>query len=43
MVTVSREQTIQALELDIQTYPNDSSPRVNLGVAYQILGDFDKA
>jgi eukaryotic-like serine/threonine-protein kinase len=37
------EQAIQALELYIQTYPNDSSPRVNLAVAYQILGDFDKA
>ena len=37
------EQTIQALELYIQTYPNDASPRVNLSVAYQTLGDFDKA
>jgi len=37
------EQAIQALELYIQTYPNDSSPRVNLSVAYQTLGDFDKA
>jgi eukaryotic-like serine/threonine-protein kinase len=37
------EQTIQALELYIQTYPNDSAPRVNLSVAYQVLGDFDKA
>src|SRR5437868_5750277 len=36
------EQAIQALELYIQTYPNDASPRVNLSVAYQILGDFDK-
>ncbi len=36
------EQTIQALELYIQTYPNDSAPRVNLSVAYQTLGDFDK-
>ena len=36
------EQAIQALELYIQTYPNDSSPRVNLSVAYQTLGDFDK-
>jgi Flp pilus assembly protein TadD len=36
------EQAIQALELYIQTYPNDSAPRVNLSVAYQALGDFDK-
>jgi tetratricopeptide (TPR) repeat protein len=36
------EQAIQALELYIQTYPNDFSPRVNLSVAYQTLGDFDK-
>jgi serine/threonine protein kinase/tetratricopeptide (TPR) repeat protein len=36
------EQAIQALELYIQTYPNDPSPRVNLSVAYQALGDFDK-
>jgi eukaryotic-like serine/threonine-protein kinase len=36
------EQAIQALELYIQTYPNDSAPRVNLSVAYQTLGDFDK-
>jgi serine/threonine protein kinase/Flp pilus assembly protein TadD len=36
------EQAIQALELYIQTYPNDASPRVNLSVAYQTLGDFDK-
>jgi eukaryotic-like serine/threonine-protein kinase len=36
------EQAIQALEIYIQTYPNDSSPRVNLSVAYQTLGDFDK-
>ena len=37
------EQTIQALELYRQTYPSDSAPRVNLSVAYQLLGDFDKA
>ena len=36
------EQAIQALGLYIQTYPNDASPRVNLSVAYQTLGDFDK-
>jgi serine/threonine protein kinase/tetratricopeptide (TPR) repeat protein len=36
------EQLIQALELYIQTYPNDAVPRVNLSVQYQILGDFDK-
>jgi tetratricopeptide (TPR) repeat protein len=37
------EQHIQTLELYVQTYPNDSVPRVNLSVAYQTLGDFDKA
>ena len=36
------EEAFQALELYIQTYPNDATPRVNLSVAYQILGDFDK-
>jgi serine/threonine protein kinase/Flp pilus assembly protein TadD len=36
------EQAIQGLELYIQTYPNDAAPRVNLSVAYQTLGDFDK-
>jgi eukaryotic-like serine/threonine-protein kinase len=36
------EQGIQALELYAQTYPSDQTPRVNLAVAYQILGDFDK-
>jgi eukaryotic-like serine/threonine-protein kinase len=41
--TGQSEQTIQALELYIQTYPNDSAPRVNLSVSYQTLGDFDKA
>ncbi|MFZ3211048.1 MAG: hypothetical protein WA188_05995 [Terriglobales bacterium] len=37
------EQHIQALELYVRTYANDSAPRVNLSVAYQALGDFDKA
>jgi tetratricopeptide (TPR) repeat protein len=36
------EQAIQAMELYAQTYPSDWSPRVNLSVAHQILGDFDK-
>ena len=36
------EQAIQAMELYAQTYPNDQTPRVNLSVAYQTLGDFDK-
>ncbi len=36
------EQSIQAMELYAQTYPSDQTPRVNLAVAYQILGDFDK-
>ena len=35
-------QTIQALELYAQTYPSDWSPHVNISVAYQTLGDFDK-
>jgi serine/threonine protein kinase/tetratricopeptide (TPR) repeat protein len=37
------EQAIQAMEIYAQTYPNDQTPRVNLAVAYQLLGDFDKA
>jgi serine/threonine protein kinase/Tfp pilus assembly protein PilF len=36
------EQSIQAMELYAQTYPGDQTPRVNLAVAYQLLGDFDK-
>jgi len=36
------EQAIQAMGLYAQTYPSDQTPRVNLSVAYQILGDFDK-
>jgi serine/threonine protein kinase/tetratricopeptide (TPR) repeat protein len=36
------EQDIQALRLYSQTYPNDSSPRINLSVTYQILGEFEK-
>ncbi len=36
------EQSIQAMELYAQTYPSDQTPRVNLAVAYQLLGDFDK-
>ncbi len=36
------EQAIQAMELYAQTYPSDQTPRVNLAVAYQLLGDFDK-
>jgi eukaryotic-like serine/threonine-protein kinase len=37
------EQSIQAMELYAQTYPSDQTPRINLSVAYQLLGDFDKA
>ena len=37
------EQSIQAMELYAQTYPSDQTPRVNLAVTYQILGDFDKS
>ena len=37
------EQAIQAMEFYAQTYPSDQTPRVNLSVAYQVLGDFDKA
>jgi len=40
--TGQMQQAIQALELYVQTYPSDSSPRINLAVEYQILGDFDK-
>ncbi|MGA9799682.1 MAG: protein kinase [Terriglobales bacterium] len=37
------EQSIQAMELYAQTYPSDQTPRINLSVAYQLLGDYDKA
>jgi eukaryotic-like serine/threonine-protein kinase len=37
------QQAIQGLELYAQTYPSDQTPRVNLSVQYQILGDFEKA
>jgi len=40
--TGEAEKSIQALELYAQTYPTDAAPRVNLSVAYQVLGDFDK-
>jgi len=36
------DQAQQNLQLYAQTYPSDSSPRVNLAVGYQILGDFEK-
>jgi eukaryotic-like serine/threonine-protein kinase len=36
------EQAVQALELYAQTYPSDKTPRVNLSVVYQVLGDFDR-
>jgi tetratricopeptide (TPR) repeat protein len=36
-------QAIQAMEFYAQTYPSDQTPRVNLSVTYQLLGDFDKA
>jgi len=36
------QQTIQTLELYAQTYPSDQTPQINLSVAYQTLGDFDK-
>ena len=36
------EQAIQTMELYVQTYPSDQTPYVNLAVAYQTLGDFNK-
>ncbi len=37
------EKGIQAYELYKRTYPRDGTPYNNLAVAYNILGDFDKA
>ena len=37
------EKTIQAWELMKQTYPRDEPSRVNVAVAYQFLGQYDKA
>jgi serine/threonine protein kinase/tetratricopeptide (TPR) repeat protein len=37
------EKTIQAWELMKQTYPRDLPSRVNVAVAYQILGQYEKA
>ncbi len=37
------EKTIQAWELMKQTYPRDEPSRVNVAVAYQFLGQYEKA
>jgi serine/threonine protein kinase len=37
------EKTIPVYQLWIETYPRDTIPRNNLGVAYQLLGQWDKA
>jgi eukaryotic-like serine/threonine-protein kinase len=37
------DKTIQVYQLWIETYPQDTIPRNNLGVAYQQLGQWDKA
>ena len=37
------EKTIQAWELMQQTYPRDEPSRVNVAVAYQFLGQYEKA
>ncbi len=36
------EKTIQGWELMKQTYPRDEASRVNLAVAYQFIGQYDK-
>ena len=36
------EQSIQTMKLYAQTYPSDQTPRVNLAVAYQNLGEYDQ-
>ena len=40
--TGETEHLIQALELYVRTYPSDATPRINLAVAYQNLGEYDK-
>jgi eukaryotic-like serine/threonine-protein kinase len=42
-VTGELDKEIETLELYKQTYPNDSVPSNNLGVAYAQIGDFEKS
>ncbi|MGA8620852.1 MAG: protein kinase [Candidatus Sulfotelmatobacter sp.] len=42
-VTGEKEKEMEALELYGRTYPNDSVPRNNLAVGYEMSGDFAKA
>jgi eukaryotic-like serine/threonine-protein kinase len=39
----NQEAARKTYELWAQTYPRDETPPANLGVIYQILGDYDKA
>jgi DNA-binding winged helix-turn-helix (wHTH) protein/tetratricopeptide (TPR) repeat protein len=43
LVTGNLERALQVFELWAQTYPRDRSPRINLGVVYQALGQHDKS
>jgi tetratricopeptide (TPR) repeat protein len=43
VVEGSSQKTIDTYRVWIQTYPKDYVPRVNIAVAYQELGDFEKA
>ncbi|HEY0703401.1 MAG TPA: protein kinase [Candidatus Acidoferrales bacterium] len=42
-VTGDHEKANQVYQLWIQTYPHDTIPRNNLGVGYQLLGQWEKA
>jgi len=42
-VTGELEKAVQTYELWQQTYPRDSVPYVNLGVTYELLGNWEKA
>ena len=43
LVTGNLERARQVFELWAQTYPRDWTPRINLGVVYQALGQHDKS
>jgi serine/threonine protein kinase/tetratricopeptide (TPR) repeat protein len=42
-VTGEMDKEIETLELYKRTYPNDSVPGNNLGVAYALMGDYEKS
>ncbi len=42
-IDISSSKTVDTYRVWIQTYPNDYVPRVNVAVAYQGLGEWEKA